>query len=353
MTFSEALLNQFRLHPSMQAQDVMKECYQAAFGAEHLLADNDKVHICFQDEFSSVPAKDTSLCEWIGTDTCRINLSAWNWHNLPPEWLFQMFRLSAAPRHDGAKRFQQCLAEIQSLIETDKIPLPSTEWQAYKNQFEAEGMHSVHHSSIYREQEQPAYRVVDGSFCELLPLLLKMAILPTDQVSVVAVDGRSASGKTTLAEKLSAVTGAGIIHMDDFFLPPNLRTAERFAVPGGNVHYERFQQEVLPYLRDSAPFSYRRFDCSQMDYGESRQVKESQWRIVEGAYSQQPALQEYMDLRVFADVDKETQMQRIRRRNGAVRAEQFAARWIPLEEAYFSVCRIREKSDLVLHMGIQ
>lgn len=351
MTFSEALLNQFRLHPSMQAQDVMKECYQAAFSAEHLLS--DKAQTCFQNEFDAVPAKDTALYEWIGTDTCGMNLSAWNWHNLPPEWLFQMFRLSAAPRHDGAKRFQQCLADVQSLIEADKIPLPSTEWQTYKKEFETEGVHPVHHSSIYREQEQPAYRVVDGSFCELLPLLLKMAALPTNQVHVVAVDGRSASGKTTMAEKLSAVTGAGMIHMDDFFLPPNLRTAERFAVPGGNVHYERFQQEVLPHLRDSGPFSYRRFNCSQMDYGEPRQVKESSWRIVEGAYSQHPALKNYMDLRVFADVDQETQMQRIRRRNGAEQTEQFAVRWIPLEEAYFRAFRIREKSDLVLHMGIQ
>ena len=37
--------------------------------------------------------------------------------------------------------------------------------------------------------------------------------------------------------------------MDDFFLPMELRTAERLEEPGGNVHYERFSAEVDVYKR--------------------------------------------------------------------------------------------------------
>ena len=47
------------------------------------------------------------------------------------------------------------------------------------------------------------------------------------EVKVIAIDGRCASGKSTLAQQLAGLTGAGIIHMDDFFLPRELRTEER------------------------------------------------------------------------------------------------------------------------------
>ena len=39
------------------------------------------------------------------------------------------------------------------------------------------------------------------------------------RVKVIAIDGRCASGKTTLARELAERLGAGVIHMDDFFLP--------------------------------------------------------------------------------------------------------------------------------------
>ena len=68
-------------------------------------------------------------------------------------------------------------------------------------------------------------------------------------VGVIAIDGRAASGKTTLAAALAAETGGTVVHMDDFFLPAELRTPQRLAAPGGNVHAERFAEEVLPFLR--------------------------------------------------------------------------------------------------------
>lgn len=52
--------------------------------------------------------------------------------------------------------------------------------------------------------------------------------------------------------------------MDDFFLPPELRTAERLSQPGGNVHYERFSAEVADGILRGKPFEYSVFDCSIM-----------------------------------------------------------------------------------------
>lgn len=153
---------------------------------------------------------------------------------------------------------------------------------------------------------------------------------------IIAIDGRAASGKTTLAKALAVNLSAGLVHMDDFFLPLSLRTEERLAQPGGNVHYERFVDEILPHIGGDYEFSYWVFDCGTMDYGKIRKVAPSAWRVVEGAYSCHPVFGEYMTLRVFSDVEPEEQLRRILERDGEDKLAMFRDRWLPLEERYIS-----------------
>ena len=165
---------------------------------------------------------------------------------------------------------------------------------------------------------------------------------------VIAIDGRAASGKSTLAEQLSEVLDADVIHMDDFFLPPELRSEERLAEPGGNVHYERFCEEVLPYLNSPELFSYRTFDCSRMDYNGESIVRNTPIRIVEGSYSHHPKFGKYADLFLFLDVDTEEQLRRIRLRNGEEKAQMFAKKWIPMEERYFAAFEIKTHAGAII-----
>jgi len=165
---------------------------------------------------------------------------------------------------------------------------------------------------------------------------------------IIAIDGRATAGKTTYAKQLASATGASIIHMDEFFLPAELRTPERLREPGGNIHYERFAEEVLLRLRWGVLFSYKIFNCEIMDYEGVRDVHPTPWIIVEGAYAHHPFFGEYMDLRIFKDINPELQLQRIVERDGEIKAKRFATEWIPLEENYLSVYNIREMSRLVL-----
>lgn len=178
-------------------------------------------------------------------------------------------------------------------------------------------------------------------------LLERIDALPKGNITI-AIDGRCASGKTTLAMKLSEKLGAGVVHMDDFFLPVELRTRERLGEPGGNVHYERFLKEVAPWLNSGEAFSYRKFDCSRMQLGQAVLIPGCRYTIVEGAYSCHPCLGEYMSLRVFVDVDSKVQLERIEKRNGQEKLDMFRENWIPLEEIYFSAFEIAEAADIVL-----
>lgn len=165
---------------------------------------------------------------------------------------------------------------------------------------------------------------------------------------VIAIDGRAAAGKTTLAEELAEALGAAVVHMDDFFLPGALRTPERLARPGGNVHAERFMEEVLPHLHQERAFRYRRFDCHGMDYSGWTELPATQVIIVEGAYSQHPAFGGYADLTVFCDIAPEEQQRRIIARNGEERWAAFRDRWIPLEELYLNAYHIQENAMLTV-----
>ncbi len=350
MNICKYVQSQLELHSSMQPQDIIKLCYQAAFGAEHLLLDKQRASNYFNEEFANTKPCAGNLYEQISDNIYRINLAVWKATGLPSEWLFEMFVNSMKPVENGKNLFLEYLDTIDEHFCEFHLAFSWDEWTGYRDHYLEDGLHAVHHSQAYRDAEKPAYRIVNARFIRLLPLLQKASQLATTKtVKVIVIDGRAASGKSTMADDLKLILGAGIIHMDDFFLPPELRTPERFEMPGGNVHYERFIEEVLPNISNEQEFNYRKFDCHIMNYSDTpRHISSTKWRVVEGAYSLHPILGEYADLKVFLTIDPETQMERITNRNGVEIAERFRTAWIPMEEAYYEYCQIKEKCNLVL-----
>lgn len=340
ITFADCLKEQTAKYKEFKLRDLLKQAYQGAYGAGHAAINRKKAWNYFSWEFEKVPAEDIALFEVISPDYCRINLGAWKKADLPKEWLFNMFLASTEIFPDSAELFKSYLEQITGLF-----PETADEMTEFIKQHRGE---AVHHSREYVKVHRPSYRIVSTRFITMLPVLKAAAKLPENKVKVIAIDGKSASGKTTLAGQLSAVLNAQVIHMDDFFLPQNLRTPARFAKAGGNVHYERFKAEVLPLLRKESGFTYRRFDCSKMAPGELRQIKAAKWRIVEGAYSLHPSFGNYADLKIFFDITPAEQMKRIIKRNGEEKAKIFAARWIPFEEKYIKQTKVRERADMIL-----
>lgn len=374
MEFRDYFLEQAGKHPSMEPQDAVKLCFQAAFGAEHLLKDRKAAYQYLEKEYAALEADFSPLYEQIHPNVCRVNLAAWKRERLPLEWLFRMFVETAAhPSESGEQTFRECLDTVEQLIRdqiadspTEKafiaravnstkgksakeraVSITAEQWQDFLSKYPLRQPEAVHHSEGYRNGEHPAYRLVCSRFIRTFPILQAIVHMPQGS-KIVALDGRCASGKTTLAEQLEKVTGAGVVHMDDFFLPPELRAEDRLAELGGNVHYERFMEEVLTPLKNPQAFRYRNFDCSRMEFGAECEVREGNLRIVEGAYSCHPVFGEYMGLRVFCDVEPKEQLERIEQRNGPEMLKSFRDRWIPMEEQYFQHFRIREQAELVL-----
>ena len=339
--FSQCLMEQQRRYPASQIRDLVKLAYQAAFGAAHGVADRGKAWKYFTEEFSRVRASDDlPLFEVISPDFCRVNLGAWKKAGLPGKWLFNMFCASAEPLPESQRLFAEYIRQIRAAAGKRQKELDD-----FMKRYSGG---AVHHSEVYRQKYHPSYRLISSRFLTVLPVLAAAAALPEKEIAVIAIDGRSASGKTTLSRQLALILEAGVIHMDDFFLPQNLRTAGRLAEPGGNIHYERFRSDILPRLRQGVPFSYQRFDCSKMQPGSLRHISVSRWRIVEGAYSLHPRFGNYADLKVFYDISPAEQLKRIRQRNGERMASVFAQRWIPMEEKYITAFKIKQQADVIL-----
>ncbi len=163
---------------------------------------------------------------------------------------------------------------------------------------------------------------------------------------LIAIDGRCAAGKTTLAAHLREAIDCKVIHMDHFFLRPEQRTAERLGEPGGNVDYERVLSEVILPIVNGSDFSYRPYNCRSQGFDDAIFIRTGTVNIIEGSYSCHPSLKDYYDLRIFMSVDPETQLHRIRERGGDACVADFKDRWIPLEERYFTSCRVQDACSL-------
>ena len=163
---------------------------------------------------------------------------------------------------------------------------------------------------------------------------------------IIVIDGMACSGKTTLANILFKKYDVRVVHMDHFFLPKELRTEDRFRLPGGNVHFERFNDEVIPTLHSD--IKYRHFNCGLMDYDETIVLPLKPVTIVEGTYSSHPVFGKYYDLVIYMEINKEDQLDRIKNRDGEFLLNKFINEWLKNESLYFNEYRIEKKANIVV-----
>jgi uridine kinase len=173
-------------------------------------------------------------------------------------------------------------------------------------------------------------------------------LLKKDTSCIIAIDGMCASGKSYLADLIAKSYDCNVFHLDDYFLPLEMKTEERLAEPGGNVHYERFKEEVLDPLNNNQTVIYRPYLCGIWRYDDARKVMPKKLNIIEGSYCMHPHLRGVYDLTVFLEVDEREQAKRLLQRNGESNLRQFINMWIPLENLYFSELKIKSLCDITL-----
>ena len=222
-------------YPELALQDVFKALYQSAFGCEHLIADPSAAADYIRAEAARSGDRISELVELLGGDYCRVHLGILQ-DGLSAETFARLFALSARHEECGREKLEAMLTALQTMADAGELPFSAQETAEAVERWRKDGFLPLHHSEIFRQNYAPAYRVLRRDFARALPLFARIDRLAAERSRVlVAIEGGSASGKTTLGELLQNVYGCPVFHMDDFFLRPEQRTEERFSEPGGNV----------------------------------------------------------------------------------------------------------------------
>ncbi len=341
----EQLLSHYQKYPRIQIRDIFKYLYQSAFGCEHLVSSVDDAADRISKEYTAHSLCDGALTDALDGEYSRVHLCYLD-KGLSARTLAKLFCESAKTETDGKTDLEMGLAVTGQLVNEGKLPFSPDEFKKAVTEWRSLGYPPVHHSEIFRQSYHPSYRVISNRYLPFLPLFAEID-KKLDQGSVtVAIEGGSASGKTTLGDLLASVYDCTVFRMDDFFLRPEQRTGQRYREVGGNVDRERFLKEVLIPLKKGEPIFYRRFDCATMTVAPALEIVPKKLTVIEGAYCMHPELADFYDLSVFLDIAPDLQKKRIGKRNSPQMAQRFFGEWIPLETVYFSKMQVKERCDL-------
>ena len=343
----DLLIRHYRDYPSLDIRDIFKYLHQSAMGCEHLVFSLPHAIRYIEQEAESCTVVGGRLVDRLDGEYSRVHL-AYLREGLSAETLGRLFYMSAKPEEQGRVTLEHKLEIASSLVREGVLPLDAEAFDAAVREWKAVGYPAVHHSEVFRSSYAPAYRVIANRYVCFLPLLARLDALLAEKQVVLAIDGGSASGKSTLSELLRSLYDCTVLHMDDFFLRPEQRTAERFREVGGNVDRERFLSEVLLPMERSETIHYRRFDCATGTVQPAEEIARKRLTVVEGVYAMHPDLAEHYDLTVFLDIAPTLQRERIAKRNSPQMAERFHREWIPLENRYFSGMQVKERCDLCI-----
>jgi len=347
------LLDHYARYPIMEIPDMVKLLYQSEWAGGHMIADRSESLTRLEKECLKLTVSPgREAFEDISNGLCRLYLDSPKRRDLSLPTLNRFFVNTANGNAGTVQGFESKLEILRQCCASGKLPYSVEELDRYLSDYREQGDPPVRHTRAYRDAYHPAYRVVDGAYRDYFAVFswIDSLLAQKDRVCI-AIDGNCGAGKSTLAALIAGVYESNVFHMDDYFLPPDLRTGERLNEIGGNVDYERFRREIIEGLKRGGAFSYRPYNCGTQTLEPPVRISPRPVNIIEGSYSMHPALRDLYDLTVFLSVDAKEQSRRILARNGEAMYRRFMEEWVPMENRYFDGMGIRERCDLVYDDG--
>lgn len=344
------LINHYLRYPLSEIEDYLKLIFQHYYGPQHLVSENDeeKLQNYLYSEIKTINKPNDYYFDDIGNGFTRFDLRLIETDDdlkrLTLAFIKTCRKITAPPTS-----FQDGVNLLKTLIDNKVIPLAK---EVDFEQYLHPRMHS--HSKIYKEMYDPHYRLIRSNlipfefYQKAINTLINKSIKAKSRL-IIAIDGPSGGGKTTLSKQLGKYLKADIYHLDDFFLPNKMKTKRRLKQIGANFHYERFIKEVLLPIKANLPFEYRKYNCQTNTYELTKATNEANIIIIEGVYSMHPLLITHYDLLIFVDIDEIKQKKRLRNRSNDAIYQKFINQWLPLEERYFTHYQIKAKADLIIN----
>ena len=171
---------------------------------------------------------------------------------------------------------------------------------------------------------------------------------------VVALDGRSGAGKSTIAPLVAAKVDGVVVDGDDFYAggSGDMWDAMTAAQKVDHVIDWRRQRPLLEALRRGESIGYHPYDWNDEDNDgpapHQIHVESAPVIIVDGVYSGRPELADLVDLSVLILIDDDIRRAQLLAREGEDYRRDWEARWTEAELHYFGQVMPPEAFDLVL-----
>jgi uridine kinase len=171
---------------------------------------------------------------------------------------------------------------------------------------------------------------------------------------LVALDGRSGTGKSTLAALLAERLGATVVEGDDFY--PGGSDAEWGARSAAEkaalvIDWRRLRADTLEPLLAGRPAAWHPFDFQAGRGLAAHTVTRDPAPVIvlDGVYSARPELADLVDLAILVEAaDDSVRRQRLLAREGAPFMAAWHRRWDEAEDYYFTHVRTRSSFDMVV-----
>ena len=347
MCNSQSIKEYFSQYKAYSAQDVFKFCYQSVFGCEHIVRDLEGCVQWIKDEFAQNNSQ--RRIENLAGNFARVHLGFLA-KGLSPETFGKLLYLSAKREKGSREDLEQMLSLCRKLVQSGEISVALKDFDESLIKWREQGFPAIHHSKDFRQTYAPAYRVIHADFVPFIDFLCNLDLMLKEKSVILAIEGGSASGKSTLAKLLEEIYSCTVFHVDDFFLQPHQRTENRLEEVGGNFDRERFISQVLLPLKAKGEVDYVRFDCSNQTLLPPEKKTKTHLTVIEGAYSMHPELENAYDYSVFLSVSEKTQKARIEKRNTPAFAKRFFNEWIPKEKKYFEEMCVKERCQEIIEI---
>lgn len=183
---------------------------------------------------------------------------------------------------------------------------------------------------------------------------IKELMMHSAKPVLVVLDGRSGSGKSTIAKIIAARLDGVEIVADDFWIGGSddewdRRSPQEKASMA--IDWKRLRSEALEPLLAGKPASWHPFDwkagkglaAHSINCGPTLLI------VLDGAYSSRPELSDIIDFSILVEVpDDSNRRARLVKREGKEYMDNWHRRWDPAEDYYFSKMRPKSSFDMVI-----
>ena len=184
------VIRQMQTYPKLRLLDIYKSCFQDYMGAEHLVADRQRVKAYLDEELQTTSLDD--LMPWyyepcgVNGQYVRVSIRAIKENLITEDMLLDAFIRSAnSDRRPTVESWRDRWHEIISTIDQMQLnpPCPAMplcfannyqQDRAFIDNILSEGKYAISHSPEYREAYRPHYRIVEKGIFEneIKPLIL-------------------------------------------------------------------------------------------------------------------------------------------------------------------------------------